>query len=350
MPGDSRMVKSSKSLPLLIRLRAVTVRVAVRRAAVSTSTPKPIRSPAYPAVPLRDAISNVKKIEAAYRRSSVDREAAAKLIGYSGLSGPANKTLAALAQYGLVERAGKGEMRVTALAQAVLHPDNEAEKRRALREAAFGSGLFQELQERWPNMVPPEDGVVTYLYRQGFNQSAIKPAARAYLQTLSLLEEAGAGESHGLEQRPGADSTPPDEGRGGDHPERTFCGAAVGDLVQWESQGVLKLETPKRVRLVSEDGQWIAVEGSEAGIPMEQVIVEERAPPAAVAAPRFALDREPELKAASGEAEWMRNSLGAATKVRLLVTGGMGPREIGKLIKLLEAQRAVLDDEDDLVG
>jgi hypothetical protein len=34
--------------------------------------------------------------------------------------------------------------------------------------------------ERWPDMVSPEDGVITYSNRQGFNQSAIKPAARAY--------------------------------------------------------------------------------------------------------------------------------------------------------------------------
>jgi hypothetical protein len=42
------------------------------------------------------------------------------------------------------------------------------------------------------------------------------------------------------------------------------------------------------------------------------------------------------------------NLVGGDTKVRLLVSGGdMGAKEIGKLIKLLEAQRAVLEDEDD---
>ncbi len=46
-------------------------------------------------------------------------------------------------------------------------------------------------------MRPPEDGVVMYLNRKGFNQSAIRPAAKAYLQTLLYLEESGATESHG---------------------------------------------------------------------------------------------------------------------------------------------------------
>lgn len=49
----------------------------------------------------------------------------------------------------------------------------------------------------------------------------------------------------------------------------------------------------------------------------------------------------------AGESEWMRNLLGRDTKVRLLVSGEMGPKEIGRLIKLLQAQKAVLDEDDD---
>ena len=42
----------------------------------------------------------------------------------------------------------------------------------------------------------------------------------------------------------------------------------------------------------------------------------------------------------------MRNHLGGDVKVRLLVTGDMGP----KLIKLLKAQQAVLSDDDEADG
>lgn len=176
-----------------------------------TQTPKPIRSPSYPSSSLSDAIAQVRKIEAAYRLSPVDREAAAKMIGYAGLSGPANKTLAALAQYGFVERAGKGEMRVTARARAILHPNSDDEKRQSLLSAAFEPQLFQDLRGRWPNMIPPEDGVVTYLNRQGFNQSAIRPAARAYLQTLRYLEEVGVSESYGTETNAHSESSGSDD-------------------------------------------------------------------------------------------------------------------------------------------
>ena len=173
---------------------------------MSNDTAGAVRSPSYPNMSLADAITAVAKIEAQYRSAKVDREVGAKVIGYSGLSGPANKALAALAQYGLVERAGKGEMRVTSRARAILHPDSEAEKRQELREAAFEPQLFRELKERYADMRPPEEGVVAYLNRKGFNQTAIRPAAKAYLQTLLFLEEAGANESHGASDDADADS------------------------------------------------------------------------------------------------------------------------------------------------
>ena len=43
----------------------------------------------------------------------------------------------------------------------------------------------------------------------------------------------------------------------------------------------------------------------------------------------------------------MHNKVGAETSVRLLVKGAMGTKEIGRLIKLLDAQRAVLKEDDD---
>jgi hypothetical protein len=254
-------------------------------------TTKPVRSPSYPNLSLSEAIAQVRKIEGLYRLGPVDRVAGAKLIGYSGLSGPANQALASLAQYGLVERAGKGEMRVTERGRAILHPDSDEEKRQGLRTAALEPQLFRELHERWPNMIPPEDGVITYLNRQGFNKSAVRPAAKAYLQTLLFLEESGANESHGATPLNAADSTLPKQAA--DEGSTVYGGAKVGDLIQWEIDGALQLEKPMRVRLVTDDG-WVAVEGSETGIPMDQVIVEERPDLAeSRSSPRFKLTETP---------------------------------------------------------
>jgi hypothetical protein len=231
---------------------------------------QPVRSPSYPNMSLGEALEEVKKIERLYRNANVDREAAAKLIGYSGLSGPANKALAALAQYGLVERAGKGEMRVTARAKAILHPDHEAEKREQLRFAAFEPNLFRELQDRYPDMIPPYEGVETFLNRKGFNLSAIKPAAKAYLDTLQLLADEGASkQSAGQKQiNEGSESESGEESR--------YGAPQVGDLVDYEVGGAIANPEPLRVRAVSSDGKWVFIDGSETGLEAANVLVRQR--------------------------------------------------------------------------
>lgn len=231
---------------------------------------KPVRSPSYPNMPLADAIAAVRKIEEQYRSAPVERADGAKILGYSSLSGPANKSLAALAHYGLVERAGKGHMKVTERARAILHSESDEEKQKNLRWAALEPNLFRDLQERFPDMTPPEEGVVTFLNRQGFNKNAIRPAAKAYLETLSFLEQMGVSESHGNDADEGADEG---ESKGGD---TTFGNAKIGDLIDYESGGAVANPSPLKVRAVSEDGKWVFVEGSETGLEMNQVIVTSR--------------------------------------------------------------------------
>jgi hypothetical protein len=289
---------------------------------------------------LEEAVNVVGPIERDYRNSPIERELAAKLIGYSSLSGPANKALAALASYGLIERAGKGEVRVTERARAILHSDTQEERRENLRAAAQEPHLFRQLRGRFSEiLVPPEEGVISYLRRQNFNESAIKPAARAFLDTAKYLEQNGATESYGSEPSAEPESPSP-MGQ-----TARFGGAKVGDWIQWESQGMLQFKTPQRVRHVSEDGEWVAVEGSQTGLPMSEVIVEQRAsdPPhePQKKAPSFPLESGSEH--AEGE-EWMRSRVGTDVQVQLFVKGEMGPKEISKLIKLLEAQKEVLED------
>jgi hypothetical protein len=146
--------------------------------------------------------------------------------------------------------------------------------------AAFEPKLFQELRARFPDMIPPEDGIITYLHRQGFIQSAIRPAMKAYRDTLLFLQQEGANESHGNEQLAGADSESPEGGN------RAALGKArVGDLVEVEIAGSLVTDEPVRVRAVTEDQAWVFVDGSETGIEMENVTVVDRPDPAEANAP-----------------------------------------------------------------
>jgi hypothetical protein len=308
---------------------------------MNESTSKPIRSPNYPSMPLREAVQAARKIESIYRSNPLDRESAARLIGYSSLSGPAAKALAALAAYGLLERAGKGEARVTSRAIAILHADNEEEQRRNLLDAASEPTLFSELRDRFAGIpVPPESGVITYLNRQGFNPSAVRPAANAFIETMRYVEELRATARSDTPQ-----ATDPTSEGPSDADDTKFGGAKIGDLIQWESQGILQFAKPLRVRHITDDGKWVGVEGSQTGIPMSEVIVESPAP-RRIQPPTFHFDEKPTVPLSTDETDWMRFRVGPETNVRLLVTGHFGPREISRLIKLLEAQKMVLEEDD----
>lgn len=74
-------------------------------------------------------------------------------MGYSGPSGAADKALATLFHYGLVERLGKGEVRVSQRAVDIIHPDKPEDRSRALLEAAITPAIFRDLRERFGDPV-----------------------------------------------------------------------------------------------------------------------------------------------------------------------------------------------------
>ena len=81
---------------------------------------------------------------------------------------------------------------------------------------------------------------------------------------------------------------------------------------------------------------------------MEELLLEQKGAPApAKTPPKLALPEQVfETPVTAGEKEWLRGPLSKATSYRLIVIGEVGPKEIGKLIKLLEAQKLVLDDDE----
>src|SRR4051812_794755 len=104
-------------------------------------------SPPHPSMSLPKAITAVGKIFSADRRNPVDRDVAARHIGYTGKSGASDKALAALSHFALTEKVGKGAIRVSQLAMDILHPDpsDPQSKDRALLEAGMKPQLYKEL-------------------------------------------------------------------------------------------------------------------------------------------------------------------------------------------------------------
>lgn len=154
-----------------------------------------VRSPGYPSISLPQAIDITKKLHDHNRTNPIDREAAAKDIGYTGLTGQSAKILAGLQHYGLVEKAGKGGVKVSRTAVDIIHPVSQAGRKAALREAAFTPGLFHTLASRFSDGVPSENALRSYLMRENFSSVAITPAVMSFLETYRFLQQEGASES-----------------------------------------------------------------------------------------------------------------------------------------------------------
>jgi hypothetical protein len=148
------------------------------------------RSPQYPSLSLPQAIEMAGKLHKANRTSVITRETAAKDMGYAGLTGRSLTVLAALAQNGLIEKAGKGDIKVSRRAVDILHSVDEADRAEAILEAAVAPNLFQQLQERFPEGVPSQNALRSYLIQQDFGDVAIGPAIGAFLETIAFAENA----------------------------------------------------------------------------------------------------------------------------------------------------------------
>lgn len=157
------------------------------------------RSPGYPSLSLTQAIELTKQLHSHDRTNPIDREAAAKNIGYSGITGASSKALADLSHYGLVERAGKGSLKVSQLAVDILYPVSTVDHARALEAAAMAPNLFAEIRAQFPDGIPSENAFRGYLMRKSFATAAIPYVIKSYTKTARLFEEGGETESHGEE-------------------------------------------------------------------------------------------------------------------------------------------------------
>ena len=244
------------------------------------------RSPGYPNFGLQEAVSRISKVFQADRRNPLDREIVAKHIGYSGISGAADKAIATLGHFGLLERVSKGEVRVSQLAVDILHPETPEKRKSALLDAAFKPDLFAELRERFAEGKMSESALRSYLVRNGYQNAAIDPAVKAYMATSQFLELERAYESDG----PSIEEPRESARQEGDLPPSPSSAPA--------GQG----HTPPPKKEVAMQGD-------------ERVL--------------------------------KTGMLSKSTSFRLIVEGQIGVKEIDRLIKQLELDKEILADRDD---
>jgi|CXWL01.1.fsa_nt_gi hypothetical protein len=106
------------------------------------------------------------------------------------------KVLSALLQFGLLEKAGTGDVKVTQRSVEILHGIDESDRDEAILEAAFAPQLFRDIHERFPDGIPSESVIRSYLIQQDFVDVAISPAIKAFMETYRTVEHMRQGEQH----------------------------------------------------------------------------------------------------------------------------------------------------------
>lgn len=154
--------------------------------------PGKTRSPNYPALSLPQVVDVARKLWTAEKRTPVTHDAAALAMGFKSLSGPARVAIGALRQYGLIEKADKGHIRLSDLAIRILLADQATDRQAALQEAATTPELFQELAKNHSD--GSENAIRTFLLtKKGFADDGARKAARAFRETLALAKTGDTG-------------------------------------------------------------------------------------------------------------------------------------------------------------
>lgn len=154
---------------------------------------KRVRSPNYPALSLPDAVLKVKGVYSALHNHAGPREVIAKAMGFSGLNGASATAISALHKYGLLDRVGVEEIKVSERAMQIIAPQSPDERAGALRTAAASPALFAEIAEKFPGSAPNDDLLRNYLIRKGFASGALSAVITAYRETSDMVEREGGG-------------------------------------------------------------------------------------------------------------------------------------------------------------
>ncbi|MBK5264273.1 MAG: hypothetical protein JJE34_03405 [Alphaproteobacteria bacterium] len=168
-----------------------------------------MRSPNYPAIPLSQAVDYAGKIFKFDRTNIIDKEVAAEHMGFTGLNGRTLKLLGALSQYGLLDKVGKGKVRVSKNAVSILHGIDDDEKSAAITVAALTPSLFRRIRESFDQ--PSDKTITSFLMKEGFTDAAVGPVLKSYSETNAYLAAHGVSESYGKSDDPASESHHDDE-------------------------------------------------------------------------------------------------------------------------------------------
>ena len=216
------------------------------------------RGPSYPFIDLEGAISATKKIYEFTKRATAPTDSVVEhALGYSLKSSGSGKTIAALRSFGLIEETGQ-TLKISDRGYRILmdHPES-SDRKQAIKDAALSPKWYLTAFEKW-GPVPPASTRSTLILEHGFVPTTVDGFLKDYRKTIEYA---------GLTERDFKTHIQSKDGS-----TNLSYTQKIGDYVQWESQGVLKMPAASKLKGFSPNGDFAFVEGALTGIPVAELI------------------------------------------------------------------------------
>ncbi len=153
-----------------------------------------VRSPAYPAIGLEDALAKASQIWQKLNRHDGTPEEIVNLMGGSNESSASHSASSALIKYGLLSDSGSGPSRRLKLTDAaiklVFNPDKESHEYKTLiRDAAIKPAIHAELWNKYSGTLPTSSVISRYLVTErGFNPKYVNGFIEMFKETISFAK------------------------------------------------------------------------------------------------------------------------------------------------------------------
>ena len=219
------------------------------------------RSPNYPAIGLKAAVGKIEALYKADGWAASPKLAALKHMGYDKLHSEAARTLSALKSFGLIEETVDRVKLTQRAIEIVARPHGDVRREKALKDSAVSPEIYQQVMEEYRLSGLPSDSSLKsdLITVRKFNPSAVDGFVRDFRETIDL---AGLSDYRSVDQQSIKEEA-------SNHPPSP----QIGDFVQWESDGQIQFQEPRRLRALTEDGLWGFVDGSDTGLPIEEIKV-----------------------------------------------------------------------------
>lgn len=218
------------------------------------------RGPSYPYTDLEGAIAYTRKVYDYVKRGSAAVEAIVKDgLKLSPTSSGSQKVIAALRSFGMIEDAPGTNSKAVKLSpraiRILLDDQDSHERQEELKKAALAPKWYEYCWSKWGKDMPPAMRS-NLLIEHGFIESTVDGFLSDYRKSIAFA---------GLLD----DVILPKDGQVKSESKDSF---KIGDWIQWETQGCLRLPEARRITGFLEDGKFVTVEGSNDPVPADELI------------------------------------------------------------------------------